>query len=318
MSEPVDMSAACSSVTERDSATINAAYASCGEIVRRRARNFYYGLRLTPEPKRSALYAVYAWMRAVDDIADEPGPSPEARRRALESFRVSSRAVFAREDVKTPVGLEAWWPAFFDVVTAHDLDGKPFEEMIDGQVLDLDWSVCGDRVSLEDFCRLVASTVGRVCIEVWGHDDSPEIEAKAESRGIAMQLTNVIRDVREDFERGRTYLPGDELGAAGLDVQTLLEWGDPPRCRGFMLAQVEHARRHYVASEGLESHLRPECRATSWAMCEIYRGILERIAADPERLVRERVRLGSWRKARIAWRARRMARTLDFKNEAAS
>ena len=318
MSDSADKTAAGSPVINRDPATVGAAYASCEEIVRQRARNFFYGLRLTPEPKRSALYAVYAWMRAVDDIADEPGPSTEDRRLALESFRVSSRAVFAREDVQTPVGLGAWWPAFVDVVTAHDLDGKPFEEMIDGQVLDLDWSVCENRATLEHFCRLVASTVGRVCIEVWGHDGSPEIEAIAESRGIAMQLTNVIRDVREDFERGRTYLPGDELGAAGLDVETLLEWRNPTRCRAFVLEQVDHARRHYVASEGLESHLRPECRATSWAMCEIYRGILERIATDPERLVRERVRLGSWRKARIAWRARRMARALEFKNEAAT
>ena len=314
----MNMSPSCPTDRGGRTESIERAYASCGEIVRRRARNFYYGLRLTPEPKRSALYAVYAWMRAVDDIADEPGPSAAERRASLESFRVSSRGVFAREDIGSPAGLAEWWPAFVDLVARHDLDVTPFEEMIDGQVLDLDWSACPDRPTLEHFCRLVASTVGQVCIEVWGHDDSPEIGSKAAGRGIALQLTNVIRDVREDFERGRTYLPSDELADAGLDMESLLAWRDPPRCRGFMLEQVDRARAHYAASQGLESHLHPECRATSWAMCEIYRGILERIAADPRRVVRGRVRLGSWRKAGIAWRARRIARSLDFRTEVAS
>ena len=123
--------------------------------------------------------------------------------------------------------------------------------------------------------------------------------------GVALQLTNILRDLREDHARERCYLPADELAAAGLDLERLLAWEDQDRCRRFVLDQVERARAHYAIADDLEQHLTPECRATSRAMCEIYRGILEQIAANPERVVRSRVSLGTWKKVVIAWRARR-------------
>ena len=283
-------------------------YEASGEIVRTRARNFWYGLKLTPEPRRSALYAIYAWMRAVDDLADEPGPSVSQRRASLEAFRERTRAAFEASPVSDPEEFQ-WWIAFTDVVDNYPIDLRPFEEMIEGQLLDLKWTTCPDREALEHFCRLVASTVGSICIRIWGHDDHPEVFEQAEARGIALQLTNVLRDLREDRERGRVYLPADELEQAGLEIDDLLEWRHPERCAGFMRAQVSRARAHYRRSDDLESHLDPACRGTSWAMCEIYRGILDRIEADPERAIRQRVGLGSLRKAGIAWKARRMARS---------
>ena len=281
---------------------------SC-DIVRARARNFWYGLKLTPEPKRSALYAIYAWMREVDDIADDPGPTAAQRRASLEAFRDRTRRVFEGVREPNPPGCE-WWIAFADVVDSYPVELQPFEEMIQGQLLDLEWTSCRDRESLEHFCRLVASTVGAICIRVWGHDDHPEVPEQATSRGIALQITNVLRDLREDLERGRVYLPADELEEAGLEIDDLLGWRVPDRCTQFMRDQVARARAHYRRSDGLESHLDPTCRGTSWAMCEIYRGILDRIDDDPERVVRERVGLGSWRKAGIAWKARRMAKSV--------
>ncbi len=286
-------------------AELERAYAECARVVKARARNFYWGLRLTPQPTRRELYAVYAWMRAVDDIADRPGPTVAERRAELEEFRAGSSRIFDARSTPAPSGLGSWWPAIVDVVRRHDLAPAPFMEMIDGQVLDLDWRHCADREQLEHFCRLVASTVGRVCVEVWGHDGRSELAAKVESRGIALQLTNILRDVREDHERRRCYLPADELAAAGLGLEDLLAWEDHERCRRFVLDQVERARAHYAIADDLERHLTPECRATSRAMCEIYRGILEQIAANPERVVRSRVGLGTWRKVVIAWRARR-------------
>lgn len=281
--------------------------ASC-EIVRARARNFWYGLKLTPEPRRSALYAIYAWMREVDDIADDPGPTADQRRTALKEFRDRTRRVFEGIREPNPSDCE-WWIAFADVVEAYPIESQPFEDMIEGQLLDLEWTTCRDRASLEHFCRLVASTVGAVCIRIWGHDDHPDVPGQADARGIALQLTNVLRDLREDLERGRVYLPADELEQAGLEIDDLLGWRVPDRCSRFMRDQVARARDHYRRSEDLESHLDPACRGTSWAMCEIYRGILDRIDEDPARVVRERVGLGSWRKAGIAWKARRMSRS---------
>ena len=281
------------------------AYADCGRIVRRRAKNFWYGLRLTPEPRRSALYAIYAWMRMVDDLADEPRLEIEARRSGLLAFRSKTRAAFGGEIA----GPEPFWPAFSDTINRYELSIGPFESMIDGQESDLVWRRCPDRATLEQFCWQVASTVGLICIQIWGTDADPAIEQMAVDRGKALQLTNILRDLREDHERDRVYLPADELAAEGLSIEDLLAWRDPARCRRFLDAQIEHAAELYRRSSGLDQHISSECRATSWAMTEIYRGLLERIASDPRRVVRERVRLGSMRKMSIAWRAKRLARS---------
>ena len=131
----------------------------------------------------------------------------------------------------------------------------------------------------------------------------------AADRGKALQLTNILRDLREDHERGRVYLPADELEAEGLSIEELLAWQDPARCRRFLDGQIEQAAAFYRRSSGLDDLISAECRATSWAMTEIYRGLLNRIARDPSRIVKERVRLGSMRKMSIAWRAKRLARS---------
>ena len=278
-------------------------YDACGRIVKSRARNFWYGLRLTPEPKRSALYAIYAWMREADDIADEEGATPDARRLELDAFRARTHRVFLGA-----VDSDPWWRAFGDTVQRHALLREPFDAMIDGQDADLDWTTCSDRRVLERFCWQVASTVGLICVRIWGHDGNPEVDRMAVDRGKAFQLTNIIRDLREDRQRGRTYLPADELEAAGLDIEGLLAWRDPIRCRDFIRGQVAHAEAYFRASARLDAHLNAECRATSWAMTQIYHELLQRIDRDPSRVVRARVGLGSIRKMTIAWRARRLAR----------
>ena len=281
------------------------AYERCAEVVRRRARNFWYGLRLTPEPKRSALYAIYAWMREADDLADEPGPTTEQRRTALQRFRDRTAPIL---DGAAPDGDEPMWLALADVVRRHELPADAFHEMIDGQILDLDWGACPDRATLDRFCELVASTVGRVCVAVWGHDGHPAVAEMVRRRGLALQQTNVLRDLREDRERGRVYLPADELDAAGLDIESIVAWRDPERCEAFVRTQVDLVEAHYEAASTLEGHLDPDARATSWAMVEIYHGLLRRIADAPGRLARDRVTLGRWRKVRIAWKARWQAR----------
>lgn len=278
-------------------------YDACGRIVKSRARNFWYGLRLTPEPKRSSLYAIYAWMREVDDIADEDGAAVDARRLELDAFRARTHRAFEGE-----VDSDPWWRAFGHTVRRHTLQRGPFDAMIDGQDADLDWTTCADRDALERFCWQVASTVGLICVRVWGHDGSPDVDRMAVDRGKAFQLTNIVRDLREDRARGRTYLPADELEAAGLDIDGLLAWRDPIRCRDFIRGQVAHAEAYFRASAGLDAHLDAECRATSWAMTQIYHELLQRIDRDPSRVVRARVGLGSIRKMTIAWRARRLAR----------
>jgi phytoene synthase len=290
-----------------DAAALTRAHAYCEEVVRERAKNFWYGLKMLPEPTRSSLYVVYAWMREVDDIADAPGADRVARSYGLDLFQARTRSILHGE--RMGPDERPLWVAFADLASRHELDPAPFEEMIEGQRLDLDWTSCPDRPTLEHFCRLVASTVGRICIRIWGHDGGSEVEELANQRGLALQLTNILRDVREDHARGRSYLPADELAAAGLSIDDLLAWRNAGVCRTFVLGQVEQARGHYAAARSLESHITASCRGTSWAMGEIYRALLERIADDPERIVHERVSLGKLQKAAIALKAKTIRRS---------
>ena len=279
----------------------------CAQVVRNRARNFWFGLRSLPEPKRSAMYAVYAWMRLVDDVADntDSGLSVEDRRTELQVFQETTARVFDGKSFPS----EPLWIAFARKVETCQPPRVCFDEMIQGQMLDLEFKPYHNWPALREYCYHAASTVGLICVHVWGFDD-PEAETLAIDRGIAFQMTNILRDIREDAERGRCYLPLKELKAAGIDLQTLLDWSSPGRCRLFMRAQMARARKYYIASNRLEEMISPDCRSTSRAMNDIYHGLLAKITRNPQQAVgMKRVRLGSLRKMTIAMRARFLARS---------
>ncbi|MBL9121930.1 MAG: phytoene/squalene synthase family protein [Phycisphaerae bacterium] len=286
---------------------LDEAYAACEAVVRVQAKNFYYGLRLTPEPKRSAMYAVYAWMREADDIADEAGHSQAERFATLERFRAQTDAALTG----TPTDGRPLWIALADVARRHDLVSQDFHDMLDGQLADLAGTVrCATWEELRLTCYRVASTVGLVCIRVWGYTDPKAVDC-AIDRGIAFQLTNILRDIREDFANGRVYLPQDELARHGLTPESLLAWpeGNPAmatRCRAFMEFQVRRAEALYQASEPLDRLIDADCRPTLWALTEIYHRLLHRIGRDPRRaIVGERVRVPTWEKLWIGFRAKR-------------
>lgn len=264
-------------------------YAHCHAVTRTRARNFYYGMKLTPEPKRSALYAIYAWMRQADDLADESGAGG-AKLARLERLREQTDAALAGGHIEA--GLV--WPAFIDTAKRYDVPRAYLHAMIDGQVLDQRKTTYANFDELYDYCYKVASVVGLTCIGVWGYEGGEETRRLSEWRGIAFQLTNILRDVDEDDGRDRTYLPQDAIGTGGL--------GDAVR------QYVQVARDYYEKSAPLDARVHPDGRPCLWAMTRIYRGLLDRIARRPDAvLAGRRVRLPSWRKAMIAFRASRMA-----------
>lgn len=288
---------------------------ACRRITRARAANFYWGLRLTPEPKRSAMYAIYAWMRRADDIVDgaaESVPMHELRAQ-VESFRASTRRVLSGDDSDasgcTDADLAATWIALAATARAYPLEASEFEAMLDGQIEDAVPRAMRTRDELERWCWKVASTVGIICVRVWGHRPGPAIELAAD-RGIAFQLTNVIRDFTEDLGRQRIYLPSEEFAAAGLAPDSLASWSDARRCSDFISAQCERARALYCRSEPLDALVSPDCAPVLRALTEIYRQLLERIASDPEAIVRRRVSLPIWRKIAIGLSARRAAGAL--------
>lgn len=283
---------------------IAASHAACEAITRREAANFYHGLKLTPMPQRQGLFALYAWMRRADDIVDDGDGDAASRERSLDRFADETRAAFAGE---RPSG-DPMWPAFIDSLRRWGLPPEPFDDMLLGQRQDLTLESLPDWPALREFCRRVASTVGVLCVRVWGLDDPRDLEL-AEARGIAFQLTNILRDLREDHARGRVYLPQDELRDAGLDIEAILSWRDPARCAAFVAAQAARARSHYDGSAPLDERLEPACRPTLWAMTRIYSGILDRIESDPSRVAGpRRVGLSTLRKVCIAIEAKRLGR----------
>lgn len=272
----------------------------CEEITRRRARNFYYGLRLTPEPERFAMFIVYAWMRQADDLADAAGPDADERCRRIEQFRAATDAAFDG----TPVDDSPLWIGFVEVARRWPVRRQDFYDMLDGQLADVRVEQHETWEDLRRFCYRVASTVGLICIHIWGFQD-PEAPRLATDRGIAFQLTNVLRDFREDFDNGHVYLPRSDFEAMELTPAMVRRWEPADRCAEFIRAQAERARAHYQSSLALDTMITRSCEPTLWAMTTIYRGLLEKILSDPERVVRERrIRLSAARKAWIAFRAR--------------
>jgi phytoene synthase len=299
----------------------------CHRVTRRHARNFYYGLRLTPEPKRSALYAVYAFMRACDDLVDEPvndqssaaptsGAIIQRGLAKIEQFRSQMQQVLDGGDLPAPGNPgnpgnpgapgspgDSPWPAFRYVVRQYPIDPAHLHAMLDGQMLDLTSPKYLTFDQLYDYCYKVASVVGLTCIAVWGHCGDPAVTKLAEYRGIALQLTNILRDLVEDAQRQRLYLPAEELNRFGYDPRKLMRREPDAAFDRLMTFQIERARGYYEMSSRLEQYLDPQCQGTSWAIMRIYRGILERIAEDPRAVLKQRVRLGAFTKMAIALRA---------------
>lgn len=294
------------------------AYARCAEVVRERARNFYYGLRLTPEPKRSAIYSIYAWMRRADDEADA-ACDPVTKRERLKSFRGLTERVITG-DVPNAGADGFVWEALHQTIRRFEIDPAHLRSMLDGLETDLAHEasaaarangepivICRTRADLEQYCYHVASTVGLVCVTIWGLRDgvdAAEASRLAVQRGLAFQLTNILRDFGQDFDDGRVYLADADFASAGLSPREVRQWSDAVRCERLVGEIAGWARRQYVDSAPLDRMIDPTCYATLRTMTRIYSGLLTVIEGEPSRIAgRKRIRLQSAHKAGIALRA---------------
>jgi phytoene synthase len=284
--------------------------AYCRDLTKRQAKNFYYGLKLLPEPKRSAMYALYAYMRLVDDIADDDANerTVEQRKGDLAQWEALTHEAIraARGEGELPRG-HILWPAFAQMVRTYKVPTELFEDMIAGQRQDLEPLKMETFQQLYDYCYRVASVVGVASLYVWGFEGGEETLKMSVERGIAFQLTNVLRDLREDAgpPRGRCYLPQEDLAKFGVTAEELASGKTGGGFLTLMRYEVERAESYYGRSAGLEAKVREDSRPTLVAMTGIYHGLLEKIAEDPARVMRERVRLGTVSKLMIGWRAMR-------------
>ena len=277
----------------------------CQCLTRRKAGNFYYGLRLLPPEKRSALFALYAYMRLVDDIADaEDGRTHDQRVNQLEQWRQKTHAILAG---KTPAGEDHFvWPALTDLVHRYSVPTRVFDEVIAGQAQDLQPVAFDSWNDLHQYCIRVAGVVGLACIHIWGFTGGAQTEQMALDRGVAFQLTNILRDLREDSSRGRCYLPRSELASLHMNGADLNHY----RAGGqafvdMMRMQIDRAESYYEKSRELESRISADCRPTLVAMTAIYRGILDKVSRNPESVLDGRISLSLPAKLMIGWRAMR-------------
>lgn len=278
-----------------------ASHEHCARVTKANAKNFYHGLRLARPEHRRGLYAVYAWMRAADDLADADAPNA-AKLEGLAEFEAETRALFAGE----PINPEAFWPALADTAARFPIDPIELERLLEGMRWDLEVGSCDTDEDLVWYCSRVASTVGLICTAIWGvrsPDALDEARRLAYLRGHAFQLTNILRDLREDLTQPghpRSYLPADSYAAFGITPADLLAWSRPAACARFMGHWIERARLEYRRSRNYELTVAPAGLAASTAMRDIYRELLEQIARDPRAALRSRVTVPTSRKVVLA------------------
>lgn len=287
-------------MTVMTSDDLQAAFQRCAAMTRKRARNFYYGLKLLPEPQRSALYAVYAWMRRADDLVDGSERGPGQTRQRIEAFRAATASALDGQPVENDPVLVA----LAHTATRFRLPAEHLHAMLDGQLDDLDIERYDTFDALRAYCQRVASSVGLLCMEIWGYTD-PAAPALAVDRGIAFQLTNILRDFAQDYDGGRVYLPREDFAEHRLAPEALRQWSDPDRCTALVESQVKRAQSYYDRAADLEAMITPTCAPTLWAMTAIYHDLLLKIRREPARIAQgPRLRLSSLHKGLIAIRAR--------------
>jgi phytoene synthase len=246
--------------------TVDQAYAEVERITRERARNFAYGVMVLPKAKRRAIAAIYAFAREVDDIADGEA-APTEKRTALETLH---------RRLDDPPRDEAMWVALADARSRFPISAHALHDFVDGGLMDLDRQRYDSFDELRDYCAHVAGAVGVACIGVYGADQ-PQT---AETLGIALQLINVMRDVREDWELGRVYLPQDELAAHGVSEDDIA-WGRvTPAWQALMAYQGARARAYLEEGLGLLRSLDRRSAACVGTFAGLYRATLERIEAS--------------------------------------
>ncbi len=276
--------------------TIDAAYDRCEEITATEAKNFAYGIRLLPPPKRRAMSALYALARRIDDVGD--GDDPVADKRvALDFIRGQIDSVAGGAAPKDDPVLFA----LADASQRYRIPLAAFGELVDGCEMDCDGTVYETFDDLAVYCRRVAGSIGRLSLGVFGTDRPAVAEPLADTLGIALQVTNILRDVLEDRRQmGRVYLPAEDLARFGCAADA-----SGPAGAMAELVRFEAARAEGLYEEGLRllPMLDRRSRACVGAMAGIYRRLLGRIVAEPEAVLRERVSLPTWEKAWVAARA---------------
>jgi phytoene synthase len=291
------------------SPSIADAYRHCEALTREQAGNFFYGIRLLPGPKRRAMCAVYAFARLIDDIGD----GDESADRKLElladaraGLEVDSRMTRAPRDQARPDAERAASAsspmriALADAERRFALPRDALTDLIDGVEMDVRGTEYETFDELVIYCRRVAGSVGRLCLAIFGSSDMASADPLADDLGVAMQLTNILRDVREDLDRGRIYLPAEDRRRFGCED---LESAAPSQFASLMTFEGGRARSWFDRGLALVELIDARSASCVCAMTGIYRRILDRIDQSPESVLDHRLSLAAWEKTWVALRS---------------
>jgi phytoene synthase len=279
--------------------SLESSYRFCASVARREARNFYAAFMLLPRRRRISMCALYAYLRHTDDLADQPG-SAGSNSEALDAWRKDLDLALA--------GQRAAWPgllALADTALQYSIPPQLLYEVIDGVFMDIEPRVYATFPDLVVYCHRVASVVGLSCLHIWGYrTERGRAEQLAEHCGIALQLTNIIRDVREDAANGRIYLPQEDLARFGVgpdDLRASSETCD--RLRALLAFEGQRAYQFYEDVHALAHLVAPVGRPVLLTIVGIYRALLDEIAHRQYNVLQGRVTVPAWRKAGIAMRS---------------
>lgn len=260
--------------------SLDEAYAACRDIAKHEAKNFYYSFVALPPPRRNAICAIYAFMRKADDLSDDEGFSREERRGQLDAWLAQWHQARQGSPTGNPVFV-----AVRDAAARFQIPFSLLDELVAGTTMDLETRTneapdsYATFADLYRYCYLVASVVGLVCIRIFGYSD-PRAEKFAEETGIAFQLTNILRDVKEDAERNRIYLPLEDLAAHQVSIEQLVhrsEQGITASEHDLLKSLALRAEAYYLSAQQLLPLIDAESRPALWVLVSIYHQLLKRI-----------------------------------------
>ena len=270
---------------------LESAYEACRTITRREAKNFYYAFLTLPAAKRRAIYAAYAFCRLCDDSVDEQS-SADAKLKALSDLQANLDNTYSGS-ASSPV-----YVALADVARNYKIPQAYFQEIILGVESDLVKDHFQNFDELKDYCYRVASVVGLICLQIFGYEDD-DAKEYAVDLGLAMQLTNIIRDVREDLDMGRVYLPQDEMARFGYSEEDLKNGVRNEAFLELMRFQSQRAREYFDRGFKLLPYLSRRSRACPAVLGALYSKVLDRIEASDYDVLESRVSLSKAEKIGI-------------------
>ncbi len=287
---------------------LSTAYGVCRHITRSSAKNFYYGFLALPKRKRNALSAVYAFMRHADDLSDDPALSIPERRRKLGDWLDAYHRVVEGSPTDDPVFM-----ALRDAQQNYKIPTELLDKLVQGTAMDLYSNLPTDGTSdapviayrtfaeLYDYCYHVASVVGLVCIRIFGYRET-FAEQLAEEVGVAFQLTNILRDIKEDASLGRIYIPHEDLEQFSVSPQELTAGSNLDHLRPLLEMEANRAREFYKAAAKLLPLIEEDSQGALWTLVTIYHRLLDRIAERKYDVYSRRIRLSAIEKSSILFR----------------